>query len=263
MTPLGEGFDDAFADPEGAGAEARSLELFDRAPVMLWMVGTDGRSRFFNKQWLDFRGRLLKEEAGTGWMEGLHPEDAERIAETRANAFASRAPFEAEYRLRRGDGAYRWVLEKGVPRFSADGTFEGFVGSAFDMTDRKETEKSLQLAREVFQRVFRASPAAVMVVDAERRIQDVNDRALELLGYGRDELVGRPVADLNLWGDPSEREAVVEQLVKEGSVRGVKSSYRNRNGEVRPAFLSMEIIELPDGPSPVVLAMFADARSEK
>jgi PAS domain S-box-containing protein len=107
---------------------------------MIWMSGTDKLCTFFNKGWLDFTGRPLAQELGNGWAESVHREDFDRCFELYVNSFDARQPFAMEYRLRRSDGEYRWVLDNGTPRFAPDGTFLGYIGSCLDITERKEAE---------------------------------------------------------------------------------------------------------------------------
>ena len=95
---------------------------------------------FFNKGWLDFTGRRLDQELGNGWAEGVHREDFARCLEIYTNAFNARQEFTMEYRLRRFDGEYCWVLDHGVPRSEADGEFLGYIGCAIDITERKRGE---------------------------------------------------------------------------------------------------------------------------
>ena len=96
--------------------------MADASPVLLWMSGTDGLCTFFNQTWLDFTGRTLEEEWGVGWAEGVHFEDFQRCMDTYMDAFNERRVFEMEYRLRRADGEYRWILDRGTPRYTPDGT---------------------------------------------------------------------------------------------------------------------------------------------
>ena len=130
-------------------SEGRFRAMADSAPVMLWVSGPDKRCTFFNKGWLAFTGRSMAEELGDGWAEGLHPEDASRCLALYSAAFDAREPFQMEYRLRRSDGEYRWILESGAPRFAADGTFAGYVASGVDVTDLKLNQEQMLAAQKL------------------------------------------------------------------------------------------------------------------
>jgi PAS domain S-box-containing protein len=124
-------------------SEERFRLLANTAPVMIWAAGTDAKCSYFNKTWLDFTGRQLEAELGDGWVDGVHPDDSKHCFETYGDAFKRRESFEMEYRLRRKDGEYRWILDNGVPRFDPDGAFAGYIGSCIDITDRKLAEEGL------------------------------------------------------------------------------------------------------------------------
>jgi PAS domain S-box-containing protein len=131
--------------------------LADYAPVMIWVASPDRKCVYFNRPWLDFTGRDAEAELGFGWTEGVHPQDREALAAAYEHAFAAHEPFEAEFRLLRHDGEYRWLIDKGVPLVD-DGRLHGFVGSCLDITDRRNAEsasralederRAAQLARE-------------------------------------------------------------------------------------------------------------------
>jgi PAS domain S-box-containing protein len=145
-----------FSDITGRRLEVErvreSEELFRNmascAPVMLWMSDRDKLCYFFNQGWLDFTGRTMEQEVGDGWTEGVHPDDFQQCVETYRSAFDARRPFEMEHRLRRHDGEYRWILDRGTPRFGSHGEFMGYIGCAADITERKQVEENdRQIAR--------------------------------------------------------------------------------------------------------------------
>lgn len=126
-------------------SEARFRELADAAPVFIWTADASGMVDFINRGWLEFTGRSLKEEMGDSWELGVHPDDAETVRSTWARAFQRRVPWEREYRLRRHDGEYRWIVDRGVPRFEGE-ELVGYIGTATDIHERREMEEKLSLA---------------------------------------------------------------------------------------------------------------------
>jgi PAS domain S-box-containing protein len=140
-------------------AQRQFRDLTDRAPMLVWMAGVDRQRTFVNAGWLAFTGRAMAEELGDGWLSAVHPADRERCSATLTSAVAERRPFEMEYRLRRHDGSFHWILDIGAPHIDADGHFLGFVGSAVDIEDRR-----------------RAGELARLVADASVRL----DETLEL-----------------------------------------------------------------------------------
>jgi len=135
--------DRKLAEQQVRESEERFRLVANKAPVMIWMSGSDKLCNYFNKPWLDFTGRTLEQELGNGWAEGVHHEDLASCLKTYSEAFDKREQFEMEYRLRRHDGDYRWIFDNGVPRFNADGSFAGYIGSCLDVTERKRAEEAL------------------------------------------------------------------------------------------------------------------------
>lgn len=125
-------------------SEERFQAMAENAPVMIWLSGLDQLRTYFNSGWLEFTGRTMEQEQGNGWTEGVHPEDIEHCLDTYITAFDAKEPFVIEYRLRRFDGEYCWILDKGTPRWNPDGSFAGYIGSCIDISDRKEAEIALQ-----------------------------------------------------------------------------------------------------------------------
>jgi PAS domain S-box-containing protein len=124
-------------------SEARFRTMADSAPVLLWMADVDAECSFFNRGWLEFTGRSMEAEMGVGWAEGVHFEDFQNCMQIYLSCFSERKAFRMEYRMRRADGEYRWVLDTGVPRFGTDGAFSGFIGSCIDITDIREASEAL------------------------------------------------------------------------------------------------------------------------
>ncbi len=121
-------------------SEARFQDLANTVPMMIWKSGPDKLCTFFNKGWLEFTGRTLEQEQGNGWAEGVHPEDFDHCFEIYANSFDARQEFMMEYRLRRGDGEYRWILDTGAPQFNSGGDFLGYIGFVVDISERRKAE---------------------------------------------------------------------------------------------------------------------------
>ncbi len=124
-------------------SEQRFRTMADKAPVMIWISDLNNLCTYVNKPWLDFTGRALEQELGDGWAESIYPDDLEQCMETYRSAFDERRPFSTEFRFRRADGEYRWIINNGVPLIGPDNVFSGYIGSCMDMTERKLTEEAL------------------------------------------------------------------------------------------------------------------------
>jgi two-component system CheB/CheR fusion protein len=135
--------------------------LVEYSPVMIWRAGTDAKCDYFNDTWLDFTGRTLDQEMGDGWAEGVHADDLDRCVEHYLDHFHRRAPFEMEYRIKRHDGVYRCIFDRGVPFYDDAGTFAGFIGSCVDVDDRRRAQE---------ERERRAAERLAMAHDFEKRI---------------------------------------------------------------------------------------------
>ena len=119
--------------------------LADGAPVMIWMAGVDMGCFYFNRAWLDFRGRTLAEEQGNGWAEGVHPEDLDRCVNHYVTCFERRIAFAMSYRLRDHTGEYRWILDRGAPHSLPDGTFLGYFGGCAEIAQVDAIDRHVQL----------------------------------------------------------------------------------------------------------------------
>lgn len=114
--------------------------IADKAPVLMWIANVDKLCYFFNAAWLSFTGRTIVQEYGDGWTTGVHPDDMERCLDIYNTAFDARKEFKMEYRLRRYDGEYCWILDNGVPNYTADGTFAGYIGTCILVDEVLQSE---------------------------------------------------------------------------------------------------------------------------
>jgi PAS domain S-box-containing protein len=239
-------------------SEARFRAMADTAPVMIWMSGADMLCTFFNKGWLDFTGRPLEQELGNGWAEGVHPEDLDCCSKVYINSFQARHSFTMEYRLRRRDGEYRWILDNGGPRFAADGTFLGYIGSCIDITERKQ-------AQDRFRLVVEASPNGIVLVDAQGHIVLVNARAEKLFGYRREELVGRSIELLvpeRFRGEHLAHRAGFPAAPSARALGGGRELFaRRKDGTEFPVEIGINPIQSPEGT--LVLSAIVDITERK
>jgi PAS domain S-box-containing protein len=172
-------------------SEERFRLMADTAPVLVWRADTSNLCDFVNQPWLEFTGRTMEQEMGAGWVDGVCREDLAASLHTCQSAFDARQPFRMEFRLRRADGAYRWVLDTGVPRYGSDGSFAGYIGSCLDITERKASEDAL---RDNQQRYTMATAAgAVGVWDWNFETGDIYvDPTLKaILGFDDSEITTR------------------------------------------------------------------------
>src|SRR5438128_8336447 len=232
------------AEEELRESEARFRAMADTAPVMIWVSGADKLCTFFNKGWLDFTGRPLEEELGNRWAEGVDREDLDRCVSTYENSFNARQPFTMEYRLRRQDGEYRWVLDTGTPRFAPDGAFLGYIGSCIDITERK-------LAEEKFRLVLDAAPNAMIMVDSAGVISFANATAATVFGYPLSELIGRHIETLipERFRDrhPGHRQVFFSQPSKRAMGAGRDLFGRRKDGSEFPVEVRLNPIHTSQG----------------
>jgi PAS domain S-box-containing protein len=161
--------------------EQRFHVMADTAPVLIWMSGPDAGCTFFNKPWLDFTGRSMEQELGDGWTQGVHPDDLDRCLGTYRTAFDARLPFRMEYRLRRADGVYRWILDTGISRFTPEGTFAGYIGSAIDIEEQKRAEEALAVRRRQLETVKTISEEITRELELGTLLNLITRRAMELV----------------------------------------------------------------------------------
>ncbi|MBB3226516.1 PAS domain S-box-containing protein [Luteibacter sp. Sphag1AF] len=221
--------------PSAAGIRDTELrELADFAPVMIWRAGKDKRCDWFNQSWLRFTGRSMDEELGYGWAEGVHPDDLDRCVDTYNASFDARQPFSMEYRLRRADGEYVWLLDNGTP-FSRNGEFAGYMGSCVDVSHHRESTRAQRiLINELNHRVKNTlaivQAMASQTFRSERQPDDslsIFEARLRAMADAHDLLVARSWEDLPL-------QRIIEAAVAPHDPGGARVVTHGPNVMLRP-----------------------------
>jgi PAS domain S-box-containing protein len=203
--------------------------MADAVPVLIWISGTDGGCTFVNARWLEFTGRDVEAELGYGWADNVHPDDLHRCITDHRDAMERREPFEMEYRLRRADGAWRWILARAVPLVDAAGAFAGFIGSGIDLTERREADAALEHSRAQLAAAMAAGRMGSFDLDlATGRVsRDPNLEALYGLHPGE-------AATFDEWATllhPDDRDALLAEVAR---VRAEGGEYHVEHRIVRP-----------------------------
>ena len=170
------------------------LGILQEFPALIWRANTEKLCDYFNTTWLQFTGRTMEEEYGYGWAEGVHPDDLDRCIEIYNLNFDQRKSFSMEYRLKNADQEYRWILDIGRPYYDLDGTFLGYIGSCYDITERKDTQEkleSIQSEMKVIVQAIEQTKEMVRITDKNSIITYVNEAVVTETVYSKEELIGQ------------------------------------------------------------------------
>lgn len=161
----------------------RLQDLADFQPALIWGAGTGALRNYVNKTWLEFTGRTFEQELGNGWAEGVHKDDLERCLDIYQSAFKARIPFEMEYRLRRANGKYGWIFDRGVPQYDLKKEFIGYIGTCMDITEHKQTEDLLQRSNLSLMALSAVNAALVRIDKESTLLQKVCRIITDVAGY--------------------------------------------------------------------------------
>ena len=205
--------------------------LGDVAPGFMWAVDTAGRFLYVNRTWELFTGSSLEELNETGWERFNHPDERATVQEKWAQAVESGQLFEMQVRYRRYDGAYRWMLARVVPQRDPAGQIQAWVGTSVDIDDLKRAETGLRRGEQELNDFFENAAVAIHWVGSDGRILRVNQAELDLLGYPRDEYIGRNIAEFH--EDPSVIGDILRRLRGGEVLRDYPARLRCRNGSIK------------------------------
>lgn len=231
-------------------SETLFRQVSDSAPSLMWLSGTDALCTWFNKLWLDFRGRTMEQEMGNGWVEGVHKEDLDRCLKIYLANFEARTPFRMEYRLRRADGEYRWLFDHGVPRFSEDGNFLGYIGSCTDINDvytarQAQLESSKRLAE--YAAIVDSSDDVILSKDLNGIVRSWNSAASRLFGYTSEEMIGESILKLIPDHLKHEEKAILDNIRAGRRVEHFDTVRRAKDGSLLEVSVTVSPVKDEDG----------------
>ena len=200
--------------------------LADTLPALVRICDATGASIWFNKEWLAFRGRSVDEERGAGWLEGLHPKDAETCLDVLSHRFAERQSYETRYRLRHHSGQYRWVLHRAAPRLNSAGEFLGFITACVDIHDAT-------VADDERRQFFNVASDILLTSNNDGRIEKVSSACERVLGWTADEMIRSPLADLVHPDDLAATLGTSEILARGEELIDFENRYRHKDGSYR------------------------------
>jgi PAS domain S-box-containing protein len=171
--------------------------LGDLAPGFLWLVDTEGRFIYANRPWEQFTGSSLEQLNRLGWEPFNHPDEVAQVRERWAQATRQGEQFEMELRYRRHDGEYRWMLARVVPIRDPAGQVQGWLGTSVDIHELKMTQDALHRREDELNDFFENAAIPIHWVGPDGTILRANQAELDLLGYKRDEYVGRNIVEFH------------------------------------------------------------------
>jgi two-component system CheB/CheR fusion protein len=206
--------------------EERFRALAMASAQMIWVIGPEGAAEEGSPSWTAFTGQTLAQCMGEGWLDAIHPDDRETVRKTWLNSIAGERVYEAEYRLRRADGVYRWVAARAAPVLNTDGSVREWIGAAKDITERKEAEQSMaQLAA-----IVESSSDAIIAADLDGVITSWNQGAERLYGYTAREAIGQSITMLIPPERSGEEESVLKPLRRGERIELFETVSRRKDG---------------------------------
>lgn len=210
--------------------------LADNAPALIWMTGSDQLYNFFNKRWLHFTGNSLEQEIGSGWMNGIHPDDRDEYINVYSDSFKLRKEFAIKYRLRRNDGEYRWLLNSGCAFHLPNGEFAGYIGSSVDMTESVSEIKQLEEQNYITRTIADNATVGLFLLGKDLLCNFTNQAAENITGYSSEEILGKNLHQILHHTRPDgtshlSEDCDLEQVVeKQKAIKDLEEIFIHKNG---------------------------------
>ena len=216
--------------------------IIDQAPTSIHTARPDGFLDFFNQRWLEYLGVGLEEVEGWRWINVIHPDDVDGIVDKWSVSLATGEPFEAEARVRRADGQYRWFLHRKVPLRSAQGAILKWYGSGLDIEDLKQAEVAFRCSEALLRRNEfylnegqRLSNSGSWSFTPDRVCDYWSRQLYEILGFDPGKGIP-PLADYLALVHPEDRERVertIDRMIAEGVGCDIKKRVVRADGQLR------------------------------
>jgi|GEM_PF-249869 PAS domain S-box len=230
-----------------------SLKIMENFPTLVWRTDVNGACNYINRVWLDFTGMKKEDALGNGWFRSYHPEEREGYKRLFDDAFKKRVHFETEQRLRRYDGEYRWGVIVGTPYYDLEEKFAGYIGTIYDITDRKIAEEG----RSRYEILSKMSRDIIIFADREGNILEANEAALDVYGYSMEEL--RQLNARNFEAEHVVTKEILEKIDREGIF--IESSHYRKDGSIFPIEISSQGVDM--GGKRVLVSIIRDISERK
>ena len=213
-------------------SEQNYRTLADSGQALIWTAGTDKLCYYFNRVWFEFTGRTIDQEMGNGWAEGVHPDDLNQCLDIYVRAFDRREKFSMEYRLRRHDGEYRWLLDDGCPRYNSNGEFIGYIGHCLDITVSKQAKEALQISELNFRTLYQNAKIGLYRTTPAGAILLANNVLVKMLGYQSfEKLAERNLEEIEY--EPTyQRKEFLDEIEKNGEIDDFESAWIRHDGRM-------------------------------
>lgn len=243
--------EEKFTEQQLKESERRFRNLADSAPMYLAMADATGKAVYFNKPWLEFTGYKLEEMLGFGWLKTLHPEDAPKFEKDFKNAFEKQTTINEQYRFRRRDGIYRWMLAVGAPRYTPDGRFIGYFGTYTDFHELKKAQMALQESQERFRVVTDNATTGLFIMDDTQHCTFMNPAAEKITGFSFEDIKksGKPLHDIIHYKKPDGslylmKDCPIDRALPEKNQTKGEDLFTRPDGSMYPvAFTASPIIQ--------------------